>query len=186
MLKLWSNLTQKKTCFLSMACPHVAGVAALVWSRFPNCTNAQIRNVFIKTANHVGKLEGCTQGYGWGLLDANASYNMLLEEGCEAGGWASQYPIGGCPQMPGYNSKDNPNQDECPVEPKGLVWWTILLIVIGVLLVAVVTSRDYWVKKCACFCNNKGGATGPEPAMKPEEEVEAETEAKPKEEEGAP
>ena len=34
----------------SMATPHVAGVAALVWSHFPDCTAWQIRNVLAKTA----------------------------------------------------------------------------------------------------------------------------------------
>ena len=31
----------------SMATPHVAGVAALLWSHFPDCTNNQIRNAMV-------------------------------------------------------------------------------------------------------------------------------------------
>ncbi len=32
------------------ACPHVAGVAALLWTHFPQCTNNQIRNAMIRSA----------------------------------------------------------------------------------------------------------------------------------------
>merc|ERR1719323_1016700 len=34
----------------SMACPHAAGVAALVWSHFPECTNHQIRMALLESA----------------------------------------------------------------------------------------------------------------------------------------
>ena len=42
----------------SMACPHVAGVAALVWSHFPYLTAMEIRNVLRVTAENLGNDEG--------------------------------------------------------------------------------------------------------------------------------
>jgi len=38
----------------SMACPHVSGVAALVWSRFPELTNVELRNVLTASAEDLG------------------------------------------------------------------------------------------------------------------------------------
>jgi serine protease len=101
----------------SMACPHVAGVAAEVWARFPDCTNAQIRNVLLRSAKPIGEEEGCNRGYGWGLVQAKAAYDLLASEGCEAGGDASSSPseqaVGGCKQNPDYVASDNPNKDKC-------------------------------------------------------------------------
>ena len=37
----------------SMATPHVAGVAALVWSHFPECNNNHIRNALIQSAEDL-------------------------------------------------------------------------------------------------------------------------------------
>merc|ERR1719343_715452 len=89
----------------SMACPHVAGVAALVWSHFPNCTNNQIRNVLIKSAQDAGA-SGCDEDYGHGIVKAKAAYDLLTEEGCEAGGPStptlSDGAVGGCEQDPNY------------------------------------------------------------------------------------
>jgi serine protease len=42
----------------SMACPHVAGVAALVWSHFPHLTASETRNVLRVTAENLGNDEG--------------------------------------------------------------------------------------------------------------------------------
>jgi subtilisin family serine protease len=38
----------------SMATPHVAGVAALLWYNFPDCTNNQIRNAMIMSSKDLG------------------------------------------------------------------------------------------------------------------------------------
>lgn len=86
-----------------MACPHVAGVAAEVWSHFPDCTNNQIRNVLIKSAMDLGD-NGYDVFYGYGLVQAKAAYDLLKAEGCEAGG-PVQDPLtagsfGGCEQDP--------------------------------------------------------------------------------------
>lgn len=85
----------------SMATPHVAGVAAEVWSHFPNCTNNQIRNVLLATAQDLGD-GGYDKCYGYGLVQAKAAYDLLASQGCEAGGPVenplSRTALGGCRQ----------------------------------------------------------------------------------------
>ena len=58
----------------SMACPHVAGVAALVWSAKPSLTNVQLRNALNETAND---LWNDPWRYGNGLVDAWAAYQFV-------------------------------------------------------------------------------------------------------------
>jgi len=65
----------------SMATPHVAGVAALVWSHFPECTPFQIRTALVKSAKVKGG--GCNNDYGWGIVQAKAAYDLLSENGCD-------------------------------------------------------------------------------------------------------
>lgn len=48
---LISSLHVTSSSKLKMATPHVAGVAALLWSHFPLCSNNQIRNALIHTAS---------------------------------------------------------------------------------------------------------------------------------------
>jgi len=82
-----------------MACPHVAGVAAKVWSHFPNCTNVQIRNVLDKTATPANGQSACDDDFGYGIVDAKAAYDMLLADGCSAGNVANAPgATGGCSQ----------------------------------------------------------------------------------------
>ncbi|MDX1678594.1 S8 family serine peptidase [Arsukibacterium sp.] len=69
----------------SMASPHVAGVAALVWSHFPQCTNAQIRNVLAVTAEDLGTT-GRDNSYGYGLVRAKAAYDYINQQGCDGSG----------------------------------------------------------------------------------------------------
>jgi len=89
----------------SMACPHVAGVAAKLWSHFPECKNSQIRNVLVKTSKDKGD-PGCDTSYGYGIVKLKAAYDLLLEEGCSAGGAVtnplSLSSFGGCEQDPDY------------------------------------------------------------------------------------
>merc|ERR1712196_701429 len=68
----------------SMAGPHVAGIAAQLMSFFPNCTNYQIRNAMVRTASPTGEHPGyCNRGYGSGLVQAKAAYDLLSDRGCE-------------------------------------------------------------------------------------------------------
>jgi subtilisin family serine protease len=65
----------------SMATPHVSAVAALVWSYYPTCTNAQVRNVLDATAKDLGAA-GRDVYYGYGLVQAKAAYDRLTAGDC--------------------------------------------------------------------------------------------------------
>ena len=65
----------------SMATPHVAGVAALVWSYYPSCTGAQIRNSLDKSALDLGS-PGRDTRFGYGLVQARAAYDRIKSLGC--------------------------------------------------------------------------------------------------------
>ncbi|WP_445765975.1 S8 family serine peptidase [Rheinheimera sp.] len=69
----------------SMASPHVAGVAALVWSHYPQCTNAQIRSALATTAEDLGD-SGRDTSYGHGLVQTKAAVDYLAEFGCDGNG----------------------------------------------------------------------------------------------------
>ncbi|MBD5388102.1 S8 family serine peptidase [bacterium] len=79
----WNGNYQKDFNGTSSACPHVAGVAALVLSVNPNLTALQVRNVIESTAQKVGGynyqgVDGRTNGswneeMGYGLVDAYAA-----------------------------------------------------------------------------------------------------------------
>ncbi len=56
----------------SMACPHVAGVAALIWTGEPGLTNLQVRSRLHETAKDLGAA-GKDQWYGYGLVNAAAA-----------------------------------------------------------------------------------------------------------------
>ncbi len=68
----------------SMACPHVAGVAALLLSRNPSLDQAGVREIICSTANKIGessynenKICGTwNEKYGYGLVDA---YKALMQ-----------------------------------------------------------------------------------------------------------
>lgn len=53
----------------SMATPHVAGLAALVWSFAPSLTNSQIRSIIETTADDLGPA-GWDQEFGYGRINA--------------------------------------------------------------------------------------------------------------------
>jgi subtilisin family serine protease len=57
----------------SMATPHVAGLAALVWSFAPSLTHSQVRDVIQNNADDLGSA-GWDQYYGYGRINA---YNTL-------------------------------------------------------------------------------------------------------------
>ena len=69
----------------SMATPHVAGGAALVWSYFPQCSNNQIRSALNATAKDKGSA-GRDNFYGYGLMQLADAYNYLNTNGCAGGG----------------------------------------------------------------------------------------------------
>jgi serine protease len=60
----------------SMATPHVAGVAALIWSYFPGKTAAQIRAALTSTAEDLGA-PGRDNSFGHGLIRAKNALDAL-------------------------------------------------------------------------------------------------------------
>jgi len=56
----------------SMACPHVSGVAALIWSQFPNITRDWVRAQLRYTADDLGDM-GFDDYYGYGRINARRS-----------------------------------------------------------------------------------------------------------------
>ena len=97
----------------SMAAPHVAGVAALVWSYFPDCTNHQIRGALLQTAADRGR--GCDVAHGRGGVDAAAAFDLLREGGCAAGGAPAGPSLGGCRQ--GGTAAPAPAPEVCAGTP---------------------------------------------------------------------
>jgi subtilisin family serine protease len=64
----------------SMATPHVAGVAALVWGNDIGKTNAQIRDALQKSARDLGPA-GKDNSYGYGLVQAKDAVAYLVSGG---------------------------------------------------------------------------------------------------------
>lgn len=62
----------------SMAAPHVAGVAALVWSRFPNMSRDQLRDQLLYTADDLGE-KGFDKYYGYGRINARRALEPTPE-----------------------------------------------------------------------------------------------------------
>ena len=69
----------------SMATPHVAGVAALIWSHDPSATNQDVRDALVATAMDLGDA-GKDDYFGWGLIQAKAALDCLtgVTSGCVA------------------------------------------------------------------------------------------------------
>ncbi len=61
----------------SMAAPHVAAVAAKIWSHKPSMTADYVRSILENTAEDLGT-EGRDNHYGWGLVDALAAYRVVV------------------------------------------------------------------------------------------------------------
>jgi len=68
----------------SMATPHVAGAAALVWSYDTACSNADIRTALDSTALDLGST-GRDAAYGYGLVQADDAV-AFLGNSCGGGG----------------------------------------------------------------------------------------------------
>jgi subtilisin family serine protease len=68
----------------SMATPAVSGIAALVWSNHPTCTGAQIRTALKATARDAGAT-GKDVYFGYGIAQAKAANDYLLQNGCGGG-----------------------------------------------------------------------------------------------------
>ncbi len=63
----------------SMACPHVAGVAALIWSQFPNATRDWVRAQLRYTAEDLGDPD-FDEYYGYGRINAKNAVEQAPPE----------------------------------------------------------------------------------------------------------
>lgn len=77
----WNNGAYNSISGTSMASPHVAGVAALVWSNHPTCTAAQIRAALTATAQDRGAV-GRDTSFGFGIVQAKAAHDRLTANPC--------------------------------------------------------------------------------------------------------
>ncbi len=68
----------------SVAAPFVSGAAALVWSHFPDCSNANIRDALQQSALDLGDA-GRDDQYGFGLVQTQAAIDYLTQRGCSSG-----------------------------------------------------------------------------------------------------
>ncbi|WP_417689685.1 S8 family serine peptidase [Pseudidiomarina sp.] len=75
----------------SMASPHVAGVAALVWSHHPSCSAAQIRGALNDSAQDLGT-SGRDVRFGYGLVQAKDAIDYLSTNGCDGSGGGEEPP----------------------------------------------------------------------------------------------
>ncbi|NMP32413.1 S8 family serine peptidase [Thalassotalea sp. M1531] len=75
----------------SMATPHVAGVAALVWSKNPNCSPTEVRNALKSTAVDLDAA-GRDDKTGYGLVQAKSASDSLTGN---CGGGTTNPPTGG-------------------------------------------------------------------------------------------
>ena len=62
----------------SYAAPHISGTMALLLSAFPNASVAQLESALQQSAIDLGEL-GADNSYGYGLANALAAYNYLLD-----------------------------------------------------------------------------------------------------------
>merc|ERR1712176_675099 len=82
----------------SMATPHVAGVAGLLWMYFPDCENYQIRNAILATAEDL-RADGCDIYTGFGVVRAKSAYELLAKGNCGGDLGVTDGETGGCDQL---------------------------------------------------------------------------------------
>jgi len=75
---LFSPNTYSYQSGTSMACPHVSGLAALVWSANPTLTNDEVRAIIESTADDKGA-PGHDPYYGYGRINAYAAVAAAAE-----------------------------------------------------------------------------------------------------------
>ncbi len=87
-VNIWSTTRNNNHGFLdgtSMASPHVAGLAALVWSRNRNLTNLQVRQIIESTCDNIDTANpGFVGMLGRGRINANSAISsprMFVEQG---------------------------------------------------------------------------------------------------------
>ena len=76
----------------SMACPHVAGVAALTWSLLPSSTPDRIRTILEHTADDLGA-PGFDTSYGYGRINARRAVEGIPEHDVSITSWSQRYRL---------------------------------------------------------------------------------------------
>jgi subtilisin family serine protease len=102
----------------SMATPHAAGAAALLWSHFPGCTNTQIRYALAYSAQDVDN-NGCDKTYGYGIVKVKAAYNFLSNYPCQNANWGQRVSSGGCTTLDATPKKATTTTSSWAKK----VWW---------------------------------------------------------------
>ena len=97
-----NKFTYAKSSGTGYAVPHVSAIAVKLLAIFPQCSNYQMRNILLRSSLEIGS-NGCDEYYGYGIVQAKVAYDMLLSEGCNAGGMSGE-AVGGCNQLPDTNS----------------------------------------------------------------------------------
>lgn len=80
----------------SMATPHVSGVAALVWSHFPNKSAMEIRDALMFSAEDLGS-QGRDDSFGYGLVQADKAYEWIKE------GYTLSPTVAPTPELPCFD-----------------------------------------------------------------------------------
>lgn len=83
----------------SMATPHVSGIAARLWARFPDCTATELRQALASSAKDLGA-PGRDREYGYGFIQAEAAYNMLAQMTCGGSNSSTSSPPPSTPEPP--------------------------------------------------------------------------------------
>jgi hypothetical protein len=73
---VWDN-SYKYMSGTSMAAPYVSGVAALIWSQFPNMSRDHVRALLRATADDLGEA-GFDEYYGYGLVNAEKAVKRTM------------------------------------------------------------------------------------------------------------
>lgn len=85
----------------SMATPHVAGIAAVIWSGDASCSNQDVRSALTSTAYDLGP-PGRDNAYGFGLVQAADASAWLSSQSCggTGGGGGGGGSGGSCELLP--------------------------------------------------------------------------------------
>jgi len=75
----------------SMATPHVAGAASLLWGLHPACSPTQIRNALALSAEDLGAA-GRDHEFGYGLIQVAEADDLIRAGGCDAVGEPTPAP----------------------------------------------------------------------------------------------
>lgn len=87
----WNNGGYNAISGTSMATPHVSGVAALIWSHYPTCSNQKVRDAMNLSAEDRGS-PGRDTSYGYGIVKAKAALDRLASS---CGGATNTAPVAG-------------------------------------------------------------------------------------------